>query len=317
MLQALGVSEPEEALYRVLLGRPEQSLAELSAATGREPSGLRRQLRALEELGLITRSPTRPVRFRAASPELAIEVLALNLHQKVEQARLAAGELTAVWQAATADRDQPVQVIQGGAANVRHFLQTQQTTQREVLIFDRPPYVLEGIGTQVEVQLELMARGVSYRTVYHREALAGPEELATARRLSRHGEQGRVVDDLPLKMMIVDRSTALVPFVLEEERQTLVLRSSPLLDGLVALFEAVWQRAMPLWSPGKASNELSEEDVQLLGFAAAGWTDEIIARRLGVNQRTVERRMRRLMDSLGARTRFQAGLQAARRGLLG
>ncbi|HVK25886.1 MAG TPA: hypothetical protein VM677_31395 [Actinokineospora sp.] len=42
-----------------------------------------------------------------------------------------------------------------------------------------------------------------------------------------------------------------------------------------------------------------------------------MARKVGVNQRTIERRMRRIMESLGARTRFQAGLQADRKGLLG
>jgi DNA-binding NarL/FixJ family response regulator len=35
-----------------------------------------------------------------------------------------------------------------------------------------------------------------------------------------------------------------------------------------------------------------------------------------VSQRTVERRVRALMDQLGAGTRFQAGVQAGRRGLI-
>lgn len=43
---------------------------------------------------------------------------------------------------------------------------------------------------------------------------------------------------------------------------------------------------------------------------------EAIARKLGVSQRTVERRMWHIMDRLGAQARFQAGLQAAAHGLL-
>jgi DNA-binding NarL/FixJ family response regulator len=62
---------------------------------------------------------------------------------------------------------------------------------------------------------------------------------------------------------------------------------------------------------------LSTRDQQLLALLAAGLTDQAIARKLGVALRTVERRVRRMMDGLGARTRFQAGLQAAARGLYG
>ena len=57
-------------------------------------------------------------------------------------------------------------------------------------------------------------------------------------------------------------------------------------------------------------------DRTILALLAAGAPDATIARQTGVSQRTVERRVRALMDQLGAGTRFQAGVQAARRGLL-
>ncbi|MGD0557044.1 MAG: hypothetical protein ABSA93_18950 [Streptosporangiaceae bacterium] len=53
--------------------------------------------------------------------------------------------------------------------------------------------------------------------------------------------------------------------------------------------------------------------VVLDGF---GLTDAAIARHLGAHLRTVQRRVRGLLDRLGAATRFQAGLQAVRRGWL-
>jgi DNA-binding NarL/FixJ family response regulator len=49
---------------------------------------------------------------------------------------------------------------------------------------------------------------------------------------------------------------------------------------------------------------------------AAGATDEVIARRLAISRRSVVRRTGLLMERLGATTRFQAGVQAARRGWL-
>jgi DNA-binding NarL/FixJ family response regulator len=134
-----------------------------------------------------------------------------------------------------------------------------------------------------------------------------------------------VLADLPMKMVITDRSTAMVPLVLPTE-QMLVLQTSALVDGLITLFEMLWQRATPLWPagapPAAAGDEssgpaLSAEDEHMLALAASGLTDQAIARRLGKAQRTVERRMQRIMGLLGAQTRFQAGLQAAGRGILG
>jgi DNA-binding CsgD family transcriptional regulator len=55
---------------------------------------------------------------------------------------------------------------------------------------------------------------------------------------------------------------------------------------------------------------------ELLTMLAAGMTDDGIARQLRVSARTVQRRVSELMEDLGARNRFQAGVQAARRGLL-
>ena len=52
----------------------------------------------------------------------------------------------------------------------------------------------------------------------------------------------------------------------------------------------------------------------LLQQLAAGAQDEQIARRLGVSLRTVRRRVADLMSELGAESRFQAGVEASKRG---
>jgi DNA-binding NarL/FixJ family response regulator len=48
-----------------------------------------------------------------------------------------------------------------------------------------------------------------------------------------------------------------------------------------------------------------------------GLTDEAVAAHLGTSLRTVQRRVRHLMDLTGGRTRLQLGFQVARRGWLG
>jgi DNA-binding NarL/FixJ family response regulator len=52
---------------------------------------------------------------------------------------------------------------------------------------------------------------------------------------------------------------------------------------------------------------------QLLGLLASGATDAVIARTFGWSMRTVQRHIHDLMQEVGARTRFQVGMEAARR----
>ncbi|MFI7130057.1 TrmB family transcriptional regulator [Nonomuraea sp. NPDC050153] len=69
-------------------------------------------------------------------------------------------------------------------------------------------------------------------------------------------------------------------------------------------------------SLGPSADTLGLDDRRLLALLAAGLKDDAIARQLGTSPRTLRRRLRHLLDELNAETRFQAGAQASRRGLV-
>nr|WP_269151130.1 helix-turn-helix transcriptional regulator [Spelaeicoccus albus] len=82
------------------------------------------------------------------------------------------------------------------------------------------------------------------------------------------------------------------------------------------MFELLWTAATPLPRSGRADSADPSIDRDVLLYLASGATDGMIARHLNVSPRTAQRRVRALMESLGAGSRFQAGIQAARRKLL-
>jgi hypothetical protein len=84
--------------------------------------------------------------------------------------------------------------------------------------------------------------------------------------------------------------------------------TAALLDALSALFESMWQCAVPVNRvPQEDGGEhLAAEDVDLIGLLVAGNTDERIARSLGWHMRTVSRHLHQLMARVGARTRLPA-----------
>ena len=69
---------------------------------------------------------------------------------------------------------------------------------------------------------------------------------------------------------------------------------------------------VPVPTSGLRAPTVDERD--LLALVAAGATDDVIARQLGISPRTLRRRLHDLFDELGASNRFHAGVEAARRG---
>ncbi|MGH3118350.1 MAG: response regulator transcription factor [Gaiellales bacterium] len=60
--------------------------------------------------------------------------------------------------------------------------------------------------------------------------------------------------------------------------------------------------------------KLSPDEQKLLMLLTVGLKDQVIARQLGIAGRTVERHVAKLMRRLNAKSRFQAGVEAARSG---
>jgi DNA-binding NarL/FixJ family response regulator len=90
-----------------------------------------------------------------------------------------------------------------------------------------------------------------------------------------------------------------------------VVHPGGLLTALISLFDTAWHAAAAWPCPPVTGAERG-----VLALLAAGFTEDAVARHLGVSVRTARRRIAELHERLGAGNRFQAGLQAARRGWL-
>jgi sugar-specific transcriptional regulator TrmB/DNA-binding CsgD family transcriptional regulator len=314
MLESIGLSEPEQATYLALLEQSPATAAEIRdrSVQSRTPAALA----GLEAKGLVSRLPGRPVRYQAARPDMALEVLVRSREQQLQQVRLLAANLMERFSSgrAAGRPEEIVEVVTTRDATVQRWHQLQRSAEREIRAFDRPPYVDGGLANDDE--LEALNQGVTFRVVYDRLGLDLPGRLAVIQSFVAAGEQVRVASDVPVKMFVADNTAGLISLERPATADSaLVIHSSSLLDTLIALFEAVWAVAVPVRFDGEAT---AGEPVgrELLGMLAAGLTDEAIARHFGWHPRTVQRHVRALMVELGAQTRFQAGLQAARRGLL-
>ncbi len=317
MLQTLGVPDEDEIIYRQLLRERGLTQAELAERTGRGPRAVRQSLQRLSELGLVSRLAGRPARFLAARPDTAVEALIARRQQELAAARQSAHALLAELPVERRHRpEEELEIVFGREVVAGRFHQLQQSARRELLVLDRPPYA-QNPQEPNPGEADLLGRGVRCRGIYAPEALEVPGALELVRAAVQAGEEARVCDDVPLKLAIADRSAAILPFTGDRDAMVdsaLVVYASTLLDALIRLFDLLWQVAVPIFAgPADADDPVQDPVLTLL---AAGLKDEAIARQLGISVRTVHRRTSQLMERLGARTRFQAGLAAARQGLV-
>jgi Predicted transcriptional regulators len=325
-LQALGLSRSQSDVYFAVLTTPHSDVAELSERSGRGPGVVQSATRHLMADGLIVRIAGEPARFQAVSPEAALRSRLRHAETAISQAHRVVGELEQLFGRIvhTSHPAGRVEVIAGTDNVASRVRQLQDSAVQQIRTFDTPPYVSD--PNSFVAPLRQAARsGVVLKGLYDRAALAIPGRLnGDIAACLASGELTRVVTALPLKMVIVDETAALLPQTISGGivDSAYLVHPCSLLDGFSALFEALWATGLPLnrhSRPGPAStgHDTPNDDTrQLLTLLMAGHTDATIARALGISPRTAQRRVQALMDRLNADTRFQAGVAAANRGWL-
>ena len=315
VLAELGVTDRQEQVYLALIDRPGVDLPELAARCELSPALVSQTLAELHHQGLTTRLPGRQARYSAITPALALEVLVRQRAERLDDVRHEIATLTERFQIASrfAGSGEMIEVVHGPDAVYQRWLQVQRSAQSVIRVFDKPPYIEPGNPAEPG----LLDQGVTFKTVYDRAALDVPGKVAGIWEAADAGENSRVAGDIPLKMFIADQRMAIVPLREGTDVDSaVVLHSSCLLDALVALFDAVWARAVPLRDRDHETGDglaLTDVHRRLLDLLDAGLTDEAIARHLGMSYRTVQRRISELMELFGAQTRYQLGVQSVRR----
>ncbi|HVV21728.1 MAG TPA: helix-turn-helix domain-containing protein [Pseudonocardiaceae bacterium] len=326
MWEVVGIPDAEARVYEALIPQGQSTVEGLSGRTNFTTARIIRALNNLIDRGLVTRVAGRPARYDAIAPSLAGSVLVAKREHELRQLQQHLNKLDEAFhtEMAATQLAGDVERIEGAAKVWRTFVRIQRSAQREVRAFDKPPYFVSpgehgDEGPNLEERRSLESGAVGYRVVYDQESVALPGRLENIWEGIRRGERARVGSSLPAKLVISDDEVAIVSSAADYQAGlAYLIHRSSLLDMTIGLFEATWDRAVPLnrTETRSATSPLSAGDQQLLGLLASGATDTVIARTFDWSIRTVQRHIHELMQRVGARTRFQIGMEAARRGWL-
>lgn len=329
LFRELGASEAQQRTYRSTRHLSGHSPAYIAEQAGVSPSVLERHLAPFSELGVVTESTDGTLRF--ASTEVVVYELAAAQARAVKDAAKRLDALTAALgtiSRSTARRGPD-------PAEGRDESLVAPSPESRALDPSRIPELLAGWARDLPGDVCFLrpdqweapanpaleraiaaaaADGRRCRAIYPVRILEHAPQVLFDR--AAMGEQVRIVADVPTRLALFGHDVALlVENLSAPDARRVEVRERAILDLVSALFETIWHRAIVV--PGMPNAAPSSYERRLiLELLIDGARDEQIAQRLGVSLRTVRRRISDLLDELQVQTRFQAGVEAVRRGWL-
>ncbi|GGK91164.1 helix-turn-helix domain-containing protein [Mangrovihabitans endophyticus] len=318
-----GLSVDADLVYRTMATFGARSAPQLSAELGLPPRRVHAALAELHEAGAAARRPDRPSPRRPVWASRPCDDVVARLRERRMQ--IADREAQA-----SAHRRTLALVADGGhpaGSSVRHLPSRAATRARlaDLVAVERHEHLamnteqaFDAESTRAAAPLDrvLAARGVRIRVIglppADRDLHVDPQMLDVPRCAYREA------DEVPLKLLVIDRRIALFPADPRDlERGYLEVSQPTMVRSLVALFDRHWASAADPREHGMPHILLSDRERELIALLAQGHTDVTAAEHLRISSRSVTNIMRGLMDRVGVENRFQLGLALGAAGAAG
>ncbi|MGI8459156.1 MAG: hypothetical protein ACR2LI_13745 [Propionibacteriaceae bacterium] len=304
-----------EDLYLVLATLGAATADDLAEQTGVDPPVVTAQLSRLGDLGLAVK--TGGGVWQTVPLPNAVKVLLSQRRAELDAAVTSSETLHSHILASRQSNSDDVRTLIGREAINTILSDVCGSAQHEIIAFDKPPYVNTRAATRDWLQgnspeWQALERGVKIRAVY--QPGFNPERMKEFRLFAEVGERARI-GHVPMKLLVVDAHVAIIPsmksFAPGHEFRATVIRHSMLVEALVWLFEAAWDRSVSLTALDLGGGINPKKD-QLISLLMAGSSDVEIAKEFEVNERTVRRWVAELMEELEVGNRLQLGAALTR-----
>ncbi len=262
----------------------------------------------------------------AVDPEIAAALVVTPMEQEIAHRRELIAQVRQRTEALRPDYAESSQ-MPGAPAMIEHITGCMEVRGTLKLASDtcRDEVLVLLSGHQEDVQFndylrvcgQLLERGVNVQIICQHRSRA---DLVTRMKIKQVIDAGalvRTVSHLPRAAVVFDRSLAVLLGSAAGEGTAARVRDDGVVRFLLDMFDHMWDAAMPLDSFESGYAEAAGDLRQTIaGLMAKGYTDEVLARKMGMSVRTCRRHIASLMHDLDAVSRFQAGVLAARRDIV-
>lgn len=308
------LSADARELYRVVV-RSNGQLAPSDLPTEAKPA-----LQELLDMGLLVPDTDHPEVLVAVDPQQLSEGLAAAWQHKALSLLTRAVALPAALKDLTEAFHTPEQVggtieyVRGKVLINQRLQQLTNSCSEEFLAAQpggpRPP---EALASSIDRDLALLRRGATARTIYHPSTRYHVPTRDYVTAVTQAGAQVRTLDEPYTRILVIDRRTAIIP-VADDLNLAAFVHDQAIISYIVAeVFERNWNRAIDFDGaravPQQVVSRLRQTIIDLM---LKGTSHRVIARSLGISERTLARHIAEMREDYHVESLFQLGYVLAR-----
>lgn len=335
------IDEDSIELYRLVTKRGYLNLNEVFEARGiagsrsdklAESGQLGEVVETLLELHLLRRAPDNPELLFPVSPETAqaelLSPLDLEIKRRQQVIEMLRGQLLVMASAYNEYRpkaaaSRAIEMLETRCALWARFEHaTLSCQQLAVVAYGSHPPTAGRLAAVLPMELGMLERGVTLRILLPHSARNRMALLPYVKEIRAGGGDVRTSPHhWDHDLALFDDTIALISACGGQDQPAmggLAIGDETLLYLFGSILGWAWTESVPLLDQGDHEQAVASEVKRSVArLLEMGLKDEAIARRLGLSLRTCRKRIAELMEELDSTSRFQAGAQAVRRGLLG
>jgi sugar-specific transcriptional regulator TrmB len=274
----LGLNNYEAKCYMALLERETIPVTEIARLAKVPRVAAYEALESLLSKGFCTARPGKVKQYSAVDPTLLQEKALLELDNDYEnriseleskreeiliQRKTARGNLTELFEKITPlyntrdSNDSPlnyIDILKDPFQIHKRVVELINNAEKEILSFSTPPYTVSKdlLKEQVDSLPSSLKKGVTVKSI---NVLPEDVEQRTwllyhMKRMAKAGEQVRVIDSLPMKMVIFDEKHVVFqledPVVAIPSYTTQIIEHTSLASAMKLLFISIWEQAAEL-----------------------------------------------------------------------
>ncbi len=247
ILIKMGLSLNEAKVYLALLKKKISQVGEISTLSGVPQKMIYYVLQKLMSKGMCSLVPGKVKMYKPTEPSTGIGNFIKSAQKQIDSSKNMLNQLEKQYEIGQNDTGsmECVEIIQNTTNVAQRVLSLERLSSEEVLSFNKPPYAMTERNIE---ELYGLKRGTRYRSIYQISEARDLIPMSVMEMYSEAGEEVRIAESLPMKMMIFD--SRILMFVLEEcltspENFTaVIIQRSSIIKGLKELFEVYWSQSM-------------------------------------------------------------------------
>jgi len=257
----IGLTEREAKVYITLLGGRMFTAADLQKAVNIPRTKIYEVLHKMVNRGICTEKKLgKNKMFEAVEPRLAMErvyeTYQNNLKRKEELITQVSEVFTPIFENSKSIINplEFIDVMKEKTQIHKRYTNSVRNTKREMLTFNKGPYASdnpERLGEQEDEETKLLKRGGSTKDIYELKELKEVDWLfESVKKSIGFGQKARVVEKLPIKMLVFDEEKVMFPLeqpIEQSNELTMIyIEHRQLAEACRILFDHMWEQGRDL-----------------------------------------------------------------------